>query len=322
MAAEPSPSCFVIMPIADRPPHKEGHFRRVYEDIIKPACITAGYSPLRADEVQQTNLIHHDILKRLVDSPMAVCDLTAHNPNVMFELAIRQAFDKPTVLVQEVGTSRIFDISVFRTIDYRPALDYREVLEDQTAISDAIRATATQGKAEVNSLIRLLSLSPATLPSSSETTPTDVLRLVISEISALRDEVLRLRRASRVEYASALHPVTSEFARLVATSGVLGDSRQVEQSELFASVARLNDEIANLELISHNPEAQLQIERRVSEIRRQLDILQSTHGDPTLVDLDRRLDILRHRIRRQSFGDLPRPPSPEKRPSNKAPRDK
>ena len=78
--------CFVIMPISDCASYSPGHFTRVYQDIIKPACQLAGFRPIRADDVVQTNLIHLDILQKLLHSPMALCDLSSLNPNVLFEL--------------------------------------------------------------------------------------------------------------------------------------------------------------------------------------------------------------------------------------------
>ena len=72
--------------------YEKGHFKHVYEDIIKPAVEKAGYVAIRADEVNATNLIHLDILKKLIDTPIAVCDLSTRNPNVLFELGIRQSY--------------------------------------------------------------------------------------------------------------------------------------------------------------------------------------------------------------------------------------
>ncbi len=154
------------MPISESEGYEKGHFRRVYEDLFKPACEKAGYGPFRADEVTQTNLIHLDILQRLIDSPMAICDLSSRNPNVLFELGLRQAFDRPTVLVQEVGTPKIFDIAPLRYVEYRSTLRYRETLDDQIAIAKSLTSTkeATKKGEGVNSLVRLLSLAgPATL---------------------------------------------------------------------------------------------------------------------------------------------------------------
>ncbi|MES2826320.1 MAG: hypothetical protein V4732_22185 [Pseudomonadota bacterium] len=185
------PECFVIMPIADSEGYTTGHFTKVYEDIFKPACTSAGYKPIRADEVTQTNLIHLDILQKLIESPMAICDLSSRNPNVLFELGLRQAFDKPTVLVQEVGTPKIFDIAPLRYTEYRKELGYRDVLKDQASISEAIRSTqsATDKGEGINSIIRILSLSrPATLKETQEGDASGLLHLIRAEMSEMRSD--------------------------------------------------------------------------------------------------------------------------------------
>ena len=159
--------CFVIMPFSDGDGYEKGHFRRVYEDIIEPAVNNSGFVPKRADDVQETNLIHLDILKRLIDAPICVCDLSSRNPNVLFELGIRQAFDKPVVLIQEIGTPKIFDIAMLRLLEYHKEMGYREVLEIQESLTEAIKATsdAKSDSANVNSIIKLLSISvPASIP--------------------------------------------------------------------------------------------------------------------------------------------------------------
>lgn len=192
--------CFVIMPIADHEGYDKGHFSKVYEDIFKPACIKSGFLPIRADEVKQTNLIHLDILQKLIESPMAICDLSARNPNVLFELGLRQAFDKPTVLVQECGTPKIFDIAPLRYTEYRRELRYREVLEDQDLIAQAVRATleSTSKGDGVNSIVRILSLSkPATLKESVGTESTGLLQLVRAEMSEMRSDFQRALRAMK-----------------------------------------------------------------------------------------------------------------------------
>lgn len=189
--------CFIIMPIADPDGYDKGHFKKVYEDIFKVACTKAGYHAVRADEVKQTNLIHLDILQKLIDSPMAICDLSNRNPNVLFELGLRQAFDKPTVLVQETGTPKIFDISPLRYTEYRKELKYREVLEDQDFIADALKATkeATQNGEGVNSIISLLSLSsPAALKDVTENDSAKMLQIVMSEMNELRTDFRRTLR--------------------------------------------------------------------------------------------------------------------------------
>lgn len=184
--------CFIIMPIADHPDYKQGHFKRVYDDIFKPACIAAGYRPVRADDTKQANLIQLDILQKLLESPMAICDLSTRNPNVLFELGLRQAFDKPTILVQEEGTPRIFDINIFRYVEYRKSLDYREVLADQRAIEEVLIETkqaVVDGKS-VNSIIKLLSMTnPAVLQDSSNFGEKEYLELFMSELKSIKNSI-------------------------------------------------------------------------------------------------------------------------------------
>src|SRR5690606_22507921 len=180
------PDCFILMPIADPDGYDKGHFKKVYEDIISVACKKSGYNAIRADEVKETNLIHLDILKKLIESPMAICDLSNRNPNVLFELGLRQAIDKPTVLVQELGTPKIFDISPLRYTEYRKELKYREVLEDQDFIADALRATkdATDKGEGINSIVSLLSLSsPASLKDVSENDTAKMMQVIMSEMN-------------------------------------------------------------------------------------------------------------------------------------------
>lgn len=188
------PDCFIIMPISDPPGYAPGHFRRVYEDILRVSCEKAGYNAIRADDVKQTNLIHIDILLKVINSPMAICDLSNTNPNVLFELGIRQAFDKPTVLIQEVGTPKIFDISPLRYYEYRKELLYREVKEDQEYISQALKATeeAAHDSNNINSFISLLSLSnPATLREVKDDNTVKMFRILMSEMNDLRNDVKR-----------------------------------------------------------------------------------------------------------------------------------
>jgi hypothetical protein len=186
------PECFVIMPISDPDDYQSGHFQHVFDDLFVPACDKAGFRAVRADQVRETNLIHLDVLQKLIDSPMALCDLSSRNPNVLFELGLRQAFDKPVVLVQEVGTPKIFDIAPLRYTEYRKARIYHEVLEDQKAIALALESThdAHSRGAGVNSIVKVLSITqPAKLVDIQEANKDPALQIIRAEISELRNVI-------------------------------------------------------------------------------------------------------------------------------------
>lgn len=194
MAQKENKDCFVIMPISDADGYDKGHFDRVYEDIVKPAVSNTEFIARRADEVKETNFIHLDILKQLIDAPIAICDLSSRNPNVLFELGIRQAFDKPVVLIQEKGTPKIFDIGPLRYLEYDKGMKYHDVLKTQKDLTDAIVATkAAEGQqGNVNSIVRLMALSnPASIPTlegdNKEAFAIDVLQTQLSDMRKMME---------------------------------------------------------------------------------------------------------------------------------------
>ncbi len=203
--------CFIIMPISDVDGYAKGHFGHVYENIIYPSCEMAGYRAVRADEVKATNLIHLDILKNLIDAPIAICDLSSRNPNVLFELGIRQAFDKPVVLIQETGTPKIFDIAPLRYLEYSKEMKYHDVLQIQKELKDAIEATAAADgeTGNVNSIVKLLALSnPAKIPDlkgNKEELAFGMLQAEMREVRKLMEMTLHERnRAPRRNSISAI----------------------------------------------------------------------------------------------------------------------
>lgn len=63
------------------------------------------------------------MISALVESELVVADLTGHNPNVFYELAIRHAVAKPYVQMIDSEQTLPFDISTLRTIHF----DYRDL---------------------------------------------------------------------------------------------------------------------------------------------------------------------------------------------------
>lgn len=184
--------CFIIMPISDPPEYEQGHFKRVYEDIFKPACEKIGLIPLRADDINGTSMIHLDILQRLLQSDMAICDLSSANPNVLFELGIRQAFDKPTVLVQEEGNESIFDIAPLKYCKYRKGLLYHEVIEDQEFLISFLKETKDSFKSneKMNSIVNLLEITKASFNDNKDSNdPAFYQKYFIEEINQIKNDI-------------------------------------------------------------------------------------------------------------------------------------
>lgn len=188
--------CFVIMPISDVEGYPKGHFDRVYEFIIKPACMQAGFDAIRADVTAKTNVIMVDILKHVYDCDMAICDLSARNPNVFYELGFRQAFNKKTVLMIDEKTTRPFDISAIRSFEYQSSLRIDLVNEAIGKLVKALIETEAMTEDETNSLLKLLAIdSPAKLPQSLKLS--DDSSLILQAIRDLGDDMQRNFRKNR-----------------------------------------------------------------------------------------------------------------------------
>ena len=235
MSKEKKEECFIIMPISDVDGYENGHFTRVYEDLIIPAVELSNFNPIRSDEVKQTNLIHLDILQQLIDAPIAVCDLSTRNPNVLFELGIRQAFDKPVVLIQEKGTPKIFDISGLIYVEYQKTLKYRDVLKSQKEISESITATFNSigKKGNINSIVKLLGLSdPAMIP-EIEGDKREALSL-----SLIQDQISDLKKLIEIniltpEEGRVQDYIAVEFNRIVKNAEDLKKASKTMPYKLF-----------------------------------------------------------------------------------------
>ncbi|GMB70627.1 hypothetical protein ACIPTR_20350 [Pectobacterium sp. CHL-2024] len=182
---EKKKTCFVIMPIADVPSYDTGHFTRVYHHIIKPACDLANFEAIRADDINSSHMIVVDILKKIVECDIAICDLSSRNPNVLYELGLRQAFNKKTVLIKDNKTENIFDVQGFRYAQYDSNLRVDNVNSQVVKISEALKETINS-KSDINSVVQLLQIEPANIESKTKLTEGDTYLLnAINEIKSI-----------------------------------------------------------------------------------------------------------------------------------------
>jgi hypothetical protein len=114
------PVCFVIMPFSERTDaYATGFFTEVFASLFKPIEM-AGFEA-RTAKRQGSDVIQAAIVNELLDSSIVLCDLTEHNPNVLFELGVRMASELPTALVKATGTNPIFDVDqMLRVESYNP----------------------------------------------------------------------------------------------------------------------------------------------------------------------------------------------------------
>ncbi|MBX9722119.1 MAG: hypothetical protein K2X81_12035 [Candidatus Obscuribacterales bacterium] len=180
---EPKPTCFVLMPIADTAGYESGHFGRVYEHLMKPAILAAGFNPVRADDAVKTDYIVVGIIQKIVESEMVVCDFSSRNANVLYELGVRHAFNKPVVLLKDRRTEKIFDIQGLRYTEYDESLRIDAVNKDIVKITAAIVETSKSSDKDMNSIVQLAGIRTAELPAGQTISPDT--ELLLSSLNAI-----------------------------------------------------------------------------------------------------------------------------------------
>ncbi len=133
-------TAFVIMPFVERDPkHATGFFPEVLRSLITPAAKDSNFNVKTANR-QGSDLIQSTIVNDLLEADLVIADLTEHNPNVMFELGMRMAADKPVVLIKALGTGPLFDVdNMLRVFEYSPNLWQTTIEKDLPALRDFIK---------------------------------------------------------------------------------------------------------------------------------------------------------------------------------------
>lgn len=177
--------CFVMMPFSDQGDYPKGHFTKVYEQIFAPAIIKAGYKPYRVDENTISDSIINKIFEGVQNCEMALCDLSNRNPNVLYELGLRQAYNKPVVLVKDEKTENIFDVSVISTVPYTSNRLYENVLEAQEKICESLKATGEGKDTTLLQFVRAKEASYNDVEVNKEDTVNIMLQSIMRELQRL-----------------------------------------------------------------------------------------------------------------------------------------
>lgn len=108
--------CFYITPIGDEATEQRSHSDLFLASIVEPALEAFDLTVVRADKIDKPGMITKQIIDYLINSRLVIVDLSFHNPNVFYELAIRHMMKKPVVQITRRSEAIPFDINSMRTI--------------------------------------------------------------------------------------------------------------------------------------------------------------------------------------------------------------
>ncbi|CNI54433.1 Uncharacterised protein [Yersinia frederiksenii] len=109
-------TCFYISPIGEEGSEHRQHSDLFLGSIVEPAIEALGLKVVRADSIDNPGLITNQIIEYILRSKLVIADLSFHNPNVFYELALRHVSRLPTLQIVRKGYAIPFDIGNFRTI--------------------------------------------------------------------------------------------------------------------------------------------------------------------------------------------------------------
>lgn len=215
--AEKSANCGLVMPISAMDGCPAEHWLEV-KSIITEA-VEASENPKFAvklvSDADDIGVIQKRIIQNIYANDIIICDVSGKNPNVMFELGMRLAFDKPVVIVKDDKTEYSFDTGIIEHITYPRDLRFSRIVDFKKTLLTKAIATYEMSIAKPDQSPFLKNFGKFTVANLDETTVTPD-RLLLELMEETRSEIRRLqRRFDSAEFSSRRRPPSGEFiARL------------------------------------------------------------------------------------------------------------
>ncbi|MEQ1875655.1 MAG: hypothetical protein ABL958_03350 [Bdellovibrionia bacterium] len=108
--------CFFVAPIGDEGTEVRKHSDMILESFVEEAVRPLDLRVVRADKITKPGIITKQVVEHLLYSRLVIVDMSYHNPNVFYELAIRHLMRRPTVHIIRKSDNLPFDVGNFRTI--------------------------------------------------------------------------------------------------------------------------------------------------------------------------------------------------------------
>lgn len=191
-------TCGLVMPISPIDGCSMEHWAEV-KSIITEALSTENtiqFDVKLVSDADDVGVIQKRIVQNLYSSDIVVCDVSGKNPNVMFELGMRLAFDKPTIIVKDDKTDYAFDTGVIEHVPYRRDLRFSNTMVFKQKLREKVIATLQESEKnpEHSTFLKNFGTFHTTSLKESEISSE---ALLIEMIQDLQRDVSRLRRNNK-----------------------------------------------------------------------------------------------------------------------------
>lgn len=188
--------CGIIMPISQLDECNEQHWIDV-KSILIEAIESSDLEANLVSNADDIGIIQKRIIQNIYDNPIIVCDVSGKNPNVMFELGLRLAFDKPTIIVKDDKTSYSFDTSPIEHLTYPRDLRFNKIIDFKKELSEKILGTLKKAKEDKNFSTFLKHFGKFTV-AKLETTEVSKEEFILEELRDIRYAMSNLSRERNI----------------------------------------------------------------------------------------------------------------------------
>lgn len=189
----------LIMPISNTDGYKENHWgqvREILEDSIVSVEETMNIKcecQVVSDIAGTEKIIQKNIVTNIYDSDLIICDVSSLNPNVLFELGMRLAFDKQVIIVKDEKTDYIFDTNIIFHTNYDSNLNYIAIKEFKEKLHEDIKKALSAGKENAGYLDAFGDIKVKKMH-TEEMDVQSAMEIMMSQLGSLQSDFNRLRR--------------------------------------------------------------------------------------------------------------------------------
>jgi hypothetical protein len=152
------------------------------------------FKVLRADEIKAPGDINSQIIQRLMDAELVIADMSFHNANAFYELAVRHMKRLRTIHIIRKDEKIPFDVALYRAIHFSRQ-EFKDVSEARSELASVVRAVMAPDFVVENPITH----ARARFELDQHATPE--MQALTAEVAALRDRIDDVQRqvtASRV----------------------------------------------------------------------------------------------------------------------------
>jgi hypothetical protein len=225
-------TCYVIAPIGEKGSTIRKRSDQVLKHLISPALSGFDYDIRRSDKDSEPGEIPGQIIDQMASAELVVADLTEHNPNVFYELAVRHVAAKPLVQIIQAGQDIPFDVGQMRTVYFNLAdpdelEDARNELVKHVDALQNVSEIETPVKASLRLKQALESSDPATAGNAE----------ILAALQAMRHDIERVR-TNQGRYSNSSFVPSQPMAFYPGGTPADAESmvvRPIKTTELFAT---------------------------------------------------------------------------------------